>query len=88
MKLKINPEVIYNEKESEDKTILIDLSNDKDIYFQLSGVTRDFWKLIQEGKSEDEIVEVVCDSYDANKDTVKTDLKHFIDDLKKKKIIS
>lgn len=87
MKFKISPEVIFNEKESEGKTVLIDLSEEKDIYFQLSGVGRDFWKLINKGKTEDEIVSIVCEDYDVKEDKVKSDLEHFIRDLKEKKII-
>ena len=42
-----------------------------------------FWNLLEKGGTEEEIVSSVCDEYEIDEETVKSDLRDFTEYLKK-----
>lgn len=50
--------------------------------YVLSDVAKRIWELIPEVDSVDEIVATLLEEYDIDRETLMTDAKHFLEDLK------
>lgn len=76
--------VMWNESE-DIVTVLVIGSGE---FVELNSVGSTIWKLIAEGKSEREIVDVLADTYDAPRSVLEKDLRTFIDHMIKRELLA
>lgn len=55
--------------------------------FLLNEVSGDIWKLINQGKSQEEIIEAMIEMYDADPNAIRADTKEFLEILVQKDIL-
>lgn len=86
MKYIINEGIVAKEDENSDLLLVNLLEDDEDVY-KLTKVSVDMFKLIQQGKSVDEISSAIEAEYDVAKEAVAKDIKKLIKTLLERKII-
>ena len=79
---KAAPNVAWRKIENE--VIILDLETSD--YFSLNEVGTRIWELLQEGKDEDSVAEVIEAEYEIDKKNAKKDVAAFLKQLKKEKI--
>jgi hypothetical protein len=82
--IKINYENIAYQK-IKSNTYIVTLSDHK--IHQLDDIATHIWELICRKKSVNEIVEILHNEYDVDKDTLLKDINEFLHELKQKNII-
>lgn len=55
--------------------------------FLLNEVSGDIWKLIQQGKTKEEIIEAMIEMYDADPEAIRGDTEEFLGKLVEKDIL-
>lgn len=77
------PEVLARQGESE--TILLDV--DSGCFFTLDQVGARIWDLCDGSASVSEIVTIVCNEYDADRDTVEADVLELLTELSRERLL-
>ncbi len=70
--------------EVDGKAVLIDTVNGTSLYFNETAFL--IFKLMREGRSPEEIREIILEQYDVDEKEVQSDIEEFIDVLKRKRI--
>ena len=68
-----------------DSIVVLDLQGSE--YLRLNGTGRTIWELLVEPRTVEELVNIVMDEYDIDRDTATTDTERFIDDLARRGLI-
>lgn len=55
--------------------------------FAVSELGVAIWQLLQEGKEENEIIDLLFEEYDVDKDTLISDVKDFLQSLREKELL-
>jgi len=66
-------------QEVDGEMVLLDMKSEN--YFGLDAVASEIWKLLQEGKSLEEILLELMEIYDVDETTLRQDLSNFIEQL-------
>lgn len=85
--LKIKGEYLIREVAGE--TVAVPVGGtvlNSNILVALNGSGAFFWELLAKGGTEEELVSAVCSEYEIDEETVKADLKEFVDYLKSNKV--
>jgi hypothetical protein len=69
----------------EDEAVILDM--DTAVYYSLQETGARIWELIGQGKSVQEIIQIIVEEYDAAEQEVRKDVDEIILKLKKEKII-
>lgn len=74
-------------KQSQDEILLVNLDDPDDKVMSIKEVAIDFWAMINENKTEAEIIDKICQDYEVEASQVQKDLDQFIKSLYEKKIL-
>jgi len=66
-------------QEVDGEMVLLDMKNEN--YFGLDAVASEIWRLLQEGKTLEEILHELMEIYDVDETTLRQDLSNFIGQL-------
>jgi len=66
-------------QEVDGEMVLLDMKSEN--YFGLDAVASEIWRLLQEGKSLEEILLELMEIYDVDETTLRQDLSNFIEQL-------
>ena len=80
-----------SERKLGSKTILFPISSDYfevGRLFELQGISQDIWRLMKDGKNEEEILEQILEEFDVERDVAAGDLEKVINSLEYLKIIT
>jgi GT2 family glycosyltransferase len=55
--------------------------------YQLQGIAAEIWGLLHEAKTRDDIVDIINNGFDADREKIEEDVDNFIDQLKKDKLL-
>ncbi|HNX81368.1 MAG TPA: PqqD family protein [Candidatus Omnitrophota bacterium] len=69
----------------ENEAVILNLDNG--MYYSLNGIGTRIWQLLDEGKTETAILEVLLREYSARPETLKSDVEKLIGDLLAEKLI-
>lgn len=83
--MKINKNYVI--KDVLDTYVLINNSVNSNQIMKLNEISKDIFEFIKEGKSKEEIIELLFNKYDAPKEQIKKDTEEFINDLISKGIV-
>ncbi|MBN1824246.1 MAG: PqqD family protein [Endomicrobiales bacterium] len=64
------------------------LGMDDNSYYSINDIGTRMWELLNEGKTQKDIIEVVSAEYDVDPSRVRKDLGAFIRELKKEKLVN
>ena len=76
-KVQISPEVLFQEVAGE--IVLLDLESEN--YFGLDAVGARIWSLLQTGSKVGEVVDVLLQEFDVDRDTLETDVADLVERL-------
>jgi hypothetical protein len=79
-----NPDLVAAEMDGD----LVMMSIESGEYFGLGGVGSRIWSLMEQPTTEPEIVKALCADYDVDETTCSKNVRDFIDELLKWKLIS
>jgi Coenzyme PQQ synthesis protein D (PqqD) len=80
---KLSPDVVFRDLEGE--AVILDLASGT--YFGLNEVGTRVWRLVDEGRSTSQIVEIVTAEYEADREIIARDVERLIDDLHARRLI-
>ena len=83
-KITISPQAVA--RQVGDETVILHLGSGT--YFGLDSVGARFWQLMGEGKSVDEICDVLLDEYEVSREDLERDIAGLIKDLLAQDLIS
>ena len=83
-KINISPEVLAQELAGE--TVLLDLASES--YFGLDAVGTRVWQLLHDGKKQAELVEILLNEYEVERETLEKDIAELLDRLSEAGLIS
>jgi hypothetical protein len=78
-----HPDVLFREIDQE--CVLLDLGSGT--YFGLNEVGTRIWNLLREGRSEDDIVQMIAEEYDSDAGTIRADVRRLLSELESRKLI-
>lgn len=81
MKIKLKDEVIFKEDENED-IVIVNILKEDDTYFKLTGVAKEMFKKLSDGKTYNKVISEIENDYEVSKEKLKEDLDSFIKKLK------
>ncbi|MDP2939174.1 MAG: PqqD family peptide modification chaperone [Candidatus Omnitrophota bacterium] len=70
----------YNEE-------IVILNPKKGSYYNLEGISKRIWEMLSEGRNLDEIINIISDEYEKDKEELRKDCINFIDELKQASLI-
>jgi len=79
----------YSVREIAGETVVVPIGETvlkSNILAVLNETGKIFWDMLSKGSSEDEIVKAMCDEYEIDEETVRNDLKEFVDYLKNNRV--
>jgi Coenzyme PQQ synthesis protein D (PqqD) len=79
-----NPDVVFRELDGE--AVLLDLGSGT--YFGLNVVGTRVWQMIEAGRSEAEMVDVLAAEYDAARARIAADVARLLDELRARRLIT
>lgn len=85
--MKINGE--YSVREIAGETVVVPIGETvlkSNILAVLNETGKIFWEMLVKGSTEDEIVGAICNEYEIDEATVKSDLAEFVDYLKNNRV--
>lgn len=88
IRYKINPSIVFHENSQEGSTAIFNLDEPEDLFYQLKGVSLHFWRLLDQGKSDKEVIELISNEYQVSKEQVKKDFEIFTAKLLEKGIVN
>lgn len=80
---KLSPDVVFRDLEGE--AVILDLSSGT--YFGLNEVGTRVWRLLDEGRHQSQIVEIVAAEYAADRETIARDVEGLLADLRSRGLI-
>ena len=80
----LSPDVLYRDLDGQ--AVILDLSSG--LYFGLNEVGTRIWMLMSEGRSFDDIAQILSREYDADQLTIERDVRDLTDALRARKLIS
>jgi hypothetical protein len=83
MSFTVSPDVVFRELDGE--AVLLDLGTGT--YFGLNAVGTRVWQLIDAGREQDDIVNVLAAEYDAATPTIAADVERLVAELKARRLI-
>jgi hypothetical protein len=83
MSLTVSPDVVFRELDGE--AVLLDLVTGT--YFGLNAVGTRIWQLLDAGREQADIVNVLAGEYDAAPPTIAADVERLIAELKARRLI-
>ena len=83
MALTVSPDVVFRELDGE--AVLLDLVTGT--YFGLNAVGTRIWQLIDAGREQADIVNVLAAEYDAATSTIAADVERLVGELKARRLI-
>ena len=69
-----------------DEVVILDLEGS--VYLKLNGTGRVLWERLDHPASEDDLVRVLLDAYDIDKERATTDVAAFVADLRERELIA
>ncbi|BCM93393.1 hypothetical protein IAD21_05284 [Abditibacteriota bacterium] len=79
-----NPNLVWNTFDEE--ATILDVSTGN--YFSLNPVATEVWNGLHQGRSQDEIVEIIAQKYETDPEMVKADVIELIAELRESKLWS
>jgi hypothetical protein len=79
-----NPDVVFRELDGE--AVLLDLGSGT--YFGLNAVGTRVWQMIEAGRSEEEMVDILAAEYDASRAMIAADVSSLLDELRARRLIT
>lgn len=83
MNIKTTEDIIW--KAVDDEILLLDTASA--YYFSLNETGSEIWKLLNDGKDADEIADVLCERYDADRSTICSDIAELLRELQSQNIL-
>lgn len=81
--MKTNPNIIHRNVAGEDMLVPVgDTALEHNGLFVLTPTGAEMWDYLAEGKSLDELVETMCENYDADPDEIRQDALQLIEKLR------
>lgn len=78
--------VVFDEEDDSFSSVIL-LNYESGEFYSLDRVGYDFWRLVQDKKSLDEIVDTLLSMYDINADQLWTDIEELIASMSEKGVI-
>lgn len=79
----------YSIREIAGETVVVPIGETvikSNILAVLNETGRIFWEMLAKGSTEEEMVAAVCDEYEVDAETVKSDLKEFVEYLRNNRV--
>ena len=80
----LSPDVLYRDLDGQ--AVILDLSSG--LYFGLNEVGTRIWMLMSKGHDVDDIAQILCREYEADRSTIEQDVRDLTDALRARKLIS
>ena len=79
----------YSVREIAGETVVVPIGETvikSNILAVLNETGKIFWEMLAKGSTEEEMVNAICDEYEVDAETVKKDLKDFVDYLRNNRV--
>ena len=81
--MKLSPDVVFRDLDGE--AVILDLTSGT--YFGLNQVGTRVWQLVDEGRSQAEIVATMAREYEADRETIAHDVGKLLEELRSRRLI-